>query len=90
VPRQIFLLEQEKQRLLLASDKLDNSMRELRERINNGRMDRMAKNRVFEGLKGNLETIKADLVVKIEKSNEIVDEKEQVLCSNTRVYVSLG
>lgn len=66
--------------MLLASDKIDSSMRALRERINNGRMDRMAKNRVFEGLKSQLETIKGDLVVKIERSNEIVDEKEQVWC----------
>lgn len=78
---QIFLLEQEKQRLLLASDKVDGSMRGYRERINNGRLDSLAKNRVFDGLRTQLEAIKADLIVKIEHSNEIMDEKEQVVCA---------
>lgn len=75
---QIFLLEQEKQRLLLASDKVDNSMREYRERINAGRLDRMARNRAFENLRTELDDVKAELVSHIESSNELVDEKEQV------------
>ncbi len=75
---QIYLLEQEKQRLLLASDKVDDAMRKYREKINGARLDRMARNRVFETLKQNLDVVKAELIKSIEHSNEVVEEKEQV------------
>jgi hypothetical protein len=45
---QIQLLEAEKARLTLASDKFDMLMQGLRQRINERRLDRLSHNRVFQ------------------------------------------
>jgi hypothetical protein len=45
--KQILLLESEKARILLASNKIDQSMRDIRQQINERRMHRIAHDRVF-------------------------------------------
>lgn len=44
---QILLLESEKARILLASNKIDQSMRDIRQQVNERRMHRIAHDRVF-------------------------------------------
>lgn len=74
----ILLLESEKARILLASNKIDQSMRDIRQQINERRMHRIAHDRVFGELKLELHNCKLELAAALERSNEVMEVKDQL------------